>query len=205
MGQWRSERPLQGRAVTIVKVGGSLLERADLADRLRRWFEGEPAARHIFLPGGGPLVDEVRRWHAKYPIEESEAHWICIDLMSVTARLLQTRLPEFALVTDYEQLAGDGGDERPVIFDPVRWLREIEPKQPGMRLPPSWDVTSDAIAGRLAVVCQADRLVLWKWTAPTATGDVRLRDLANEGYIDPTLADLDSVLPPVEFVGLAEP
>lgn len=199
-----NEHSIEARALTIVKVGGSLLERADLADRLRSWVEAEPPGRHVLLPGGGQHVEEVRRWHAKYPLEESEAHWIAIDLLSVTARLLRNRLPEYAVVEDYEQLAGDHGDQTPIIFDPGRWLREIEPTQPGLRLPASWDVTSDAIAGRLAIVCRACRLVLWKWTAPPPADRDRLHVLADRGYIDKTLADLGSALPSIDFIGLAD-
>jgi hypothetical protein len=58
-------------------------------------------------------------------------------------------------------------------------------------------VTSDAIAGRLAVVLHAQELVLIKSVPPpiAGDGDARLQHLADAGFVDAFLPKLRAELP----------
>ncbi|MDC0936778.1 hypothetical protein OAS39_10870 [Pirellulales bacterium] len=186
----------------VVKVGGSLFELPDLADRLRQWLQSEPAAHNVLIAGGGVLVEQIRALHAVRAIDNEASHWMCIDLMSVTAHLLHDRLPEVWLEEDDGQLCRRIGFQDCTIFGPARWLRHAEPRLPGYRLPIGWPTTSDAIAGRLAVVLGADELVLMKSASPPegAAGDIAA--LARCGYVDDTLPHLAGELPPLRCVDL---
>ena len=190
--------------VRVVKVGGSLFDLPDLADRLCRWMACQSAAHHVLVAGGGVLVEQVRQWHRQQPIDETATHWMCIDLMRTTARLLQARLPESVLTGDDRVLVQRIGQPGTTAFCMAEWLRHVEPRLPGTRLPCNWEVTSDAIAGRLAVVLAAGELVLLKSKEPPST-QVDLASLAAEGIVDPMLPRLAAELPPVRIVNLRAP
>ncbi len=187
--------------VRVVKVGGSLLDLPDLPGRLRSWLAAQSPAHHVLLAGGGSLCNQVRKWHDRHPLDEEAAHWLCVDLMSATARLLRSWLPELTLTDDDRQLCGRLGKPGATIFDAAKWLRDPEPALPGVALQRNWDVTSDAIAGRLAVTLAAEELVLLKSNASTIA-DSDLAALAAEGYVDQMLPRLARELPPVRMVNL---
>lgn len=188
--------------IRVVKVGGSLLDLADLSDRIRRWLDLQSSAHHVLVAGGGPLVDVVRQWRRQQPLSEAAAHWMCIDLMTVTAHLLHACLPEIWLEEDDNQLCRRVGERGATIFGPARWLRHAEPKIAGTLLRPSWDTTSDAIAGRLAVALGACELALLKSTSPPGNGNATVDQLAKFGIVDAVLPKLSAELPPVHVVNL---
>jgi len=189
--------------IRVIKVGGSLFDLCDLPKRLHTWLGQQSAAHNVLLAGGGALVDQVRRWHAGGLIDEQAAHWMCVDLMSVTARLLHGWLPTSTLVADDRQLCRRVGPVGDTVFEPAAWMRQAEPNLPGVRLPATWETTSDAIAGRLAVTLGADELVLLKSTSPDRDhGD--LRDLSSMGIVDKTLHLLSASLPVVRLVNVRE-
>ena len=188
--------------VRVVKVGGSLFDLPDLALRLREWLSRQSPAHHLLLAGGGPLADQVRQWHALSPLEEATAHWMCVDLLTVSAHLLHARLPEIPLVEDDRLLCQRVGLRGCTIFGPAVWMRHGEPKLPGTRLPPTWEVTGDSIAARLAVVLGAEELVLMKSALPQRSVDGGIRALSAAAYVDPMLARLVEELPPIRLVNL---
>jgi hypothetical protein len=85
------------------------------------------------------------------------------------------------------------------IFDPVEFLRDVEPTCPGKPLEHTWAVTSDSIAARVAAVSEADELVLLKSADPPS--DDR-RVLCDAGYVDRAFPDLADGLPVVRYVNL---
>lgn len=188
--------------IRVVKVGGSLLDLPDLADRLRNWLAEQSPAHHVLIVGGGPLVDQVRRWHAARPLTDVAAHWMCVDLMTVTAHLLHDRLPEFTLVEDDRLLCQRVGERDCTIFGPAQWMRHSEPDIPGTSLPASWEVTSDAIAGRMAVALDAEELVLMKSALPAESASLELCALSAAGYVDSILLQLAREIPPYRLVDL---
>ncbi len=71
--------------IRVVKVGGSLFDFPNLTTRLHAWLDDQAPAHHVLLAGGGALVDQVREWRAMRPLSDSAAHWMCVDLLTVTA------------------------------------------------------------------------------------------------------------------------
>lgn len=190
------------RMIRVVKVGGSLFDLPDLPRRLRAWLAAQPPAHNVLVGGGGPLVEQVRTWHAACGIDETAAHWMCVDLLTVTAHLLHAWLPEIPLVEDDRLLCQRVGHEGDTIFGPAPWMRHSEPGLPGAWLPTDWDTTSDSIAGRLAVALRAQEFVLLKSELPHRKAGWELSALAAVGYIDRILAQMAPELPPTRLVNM---
>ena len=86
--------------------------------------------------------------------------------------------PELAIEDEYRALQRRCGEAGVTMFRPSRFLRQIEPHAAGTRLTARWQVTSDAIAARLAIVLGADELVLVKSVPPPGPGGHSLDQLA---------------------------
>jgi 5-(aminomethyl)-3-furanmethanol phosphate kinase len=193
--------------VIVVKVGGSLLNSSEVPQRLRSWLAAEniasPNAHFVLVAGGGIWVDAIRTMDAQTPLGEEQAHWICIAVLDVTADLLAAMLPECCAVSTWDELDRRRAEPGITILRPKQFLEECEPSLPGTRLPANWSVTSDAIAGRLAVVLDADELVLLKSMAPPKADTVdRLSVWAAAGYVDTFLPVLVQELPPARCMAL---
>ncbi|MCA9235991.1 MAG: hypothetical protein KDA44_11000 [Planctomycetales bacterium] len=188
--------------VRVVKIGGSLFDLPDLPERLWKWMAVQSPAHHVLVAGGGKLVNVVREWDRQKTLDDAAAHWMCVDLLTVTAHFLHDRLPEIPLVEDDRLLCQRVGQQGATIFGPARWMRHSEPALPGVWLPSSWSTTSDAIAGRLAVALRAQEFVLMKSTLPPRRMAWELSALAAAEYIDPILAQMAPDLPPTWFVNL---
>lgn len=188
--------------IRVVKVGGSLFDLPNLADRMRQWLLRQSPAHHVLLAGGGPLADQVRQWHTLRPLEEAAAHWMCVDLLTVSAHFLHARLPKIPLIEDDRLLCQRVGRRDCTIFVPATWMRHGEPRLPGTPLPQTWEVTSDSIAARLAIALGAKELVLMKSTLPEKSLDGGIRAFSAAGTVDPMLGRLAGELPPVRLVNL---
>ncbi len=171
--------------VRVVKVGGSLLSSSRLGYRINQWRVQQPSIPTVWVVGGGKLVDVVRDWQSEQShVSDSVAHWMSVDLMSVTAKMFATVLGgawpiESSVESLREQFRKNAQD---VIFDCASWLRTVED------LPIAWSVTSDSIAGRLAIELSCQELVLLKSRA--ASGETVAENVA-EGVIDEHFAKLN--------------
>ncbi len=177
----------------VVKVGGSLFDMPDLGARIQAWIDSEPLAFNILIAGGGRLIDEIRI----LATDERTAHWLCIERLNDTARLLGNLIPSFPMSDSLTQL--DQSKSIGVILLPALWLREIEPKFPGTRLVETSDVTSDSIAARIAITQHASEMVLFKSADPPSAN---LHHLADAGFIDSFFPNLASELPPLRIINL---
>lgn len=191
-----SERPI----LRVVKVGGSLLDWLQLPAALEAWLTNQPRALNILLCGCGPFGDVIRRADRDFSVGEEASHWLCIELLATTARLLSAIFPAAEHLEEFEQLSQRiAGQSANIIFDPREFLRHREPTLPGCVLPHSWSVTTDSIAARLAEVLRADELVLVKSTdAP----QISLTDLAAAGYIDAHFPTAATALKAVRIINL---
>ncbi|MEZ6066897.1 MAG: hypothetical protein R3B90_14605 [Planctomycetaceae bacterium] len=79
--------------LTVIKVGGSLLELPDLTARLTEVAQLRASRRLLWLAGGGRLADVVRDWHRLRPLSEADAHDIAMETLEATAVLLCRLLP----------------------------------------------------------------------------------------------------------------
>ena len=164
----------------VVKVGGSLLSSSGLAQRIDGWLERQPPVPTVWLVGGGKLVDVVRDWQARNSeaaaATDADAHWMSVDSMSVTAKMFAALVGSWPIESSLQSLQEQfrNGTQN-VIFDCGTWLRTVD------GLPCSWSVTSDSIAGRLAIALSCHELVLLKSRA--AAGET-VEENVDAGVID---------------------
>ncbi|MCH2183458.1 MAG: hypothetical protein MK108_15775 [Mariniblastus sp.] len=175
----------------VIKVGGSLLDFPPTADRLRHWLAAHTDRRHILLAGGGKLVDQVRQGYRQGLVDETEAHWMAIECMSLTARLLQRWL-EIPLVAHPEQVAASPAAN--LVMDVEPWLKR------GSSLPVGWSVTSDSIAAQLTLDLGADELLLLK-SCPITPATVSIDSLIEQGTLDRQFGEY---LHKIESIGLLD-
>lgn len=194
---------MNGLPVRVVKVGGSLFDDPQLPDRLNEWLASQPPAINVLIAGGGELAEFIRRADDMFGIRQVKAHWLSIDLMSVTAQVLVELIDDARIETDFNVLIRtikDGARVARIVFDARNFLRDREPDCVGSALPHDETVTSDSIAARLAEVIAADELVLLKSAdpLPAATAD----QLAAANYVDACFPQTARRLRSVRFVNL---
>jgi aspartokinase-like uncharacterized kinase len=134
--------------VIVVKVGGSLFDHPRLGPGLRAYLESLAPEEVLLVPGGSGLVEAVRTLDRIHGLGEETSHWLAIQAMTVNASVLEQ-------IIDLPTISSNVR-----IPDCLSFARDDEDR-PGT-LPHSWQVTSDSIAARLAVVVGADRLILLK-------------------------------------------
>jgi aspartokinase-like uncharacterized kinase len=187
--------------VRVIKIGGSLLDWPELPSAVTAWIEDQPPACNVLLAGGGRMVDEIRRLDAIHGLDEDTSHWLCIDVLRVTASLIAGLLDDFPLVQSWRNLPSIVEDSRgeSLIFNPYEFLHKHEPNLPGVKLPHTWEVTSDSIAARLSDALAADELVIFKATQEITEG-MSLEEMAARGIIDSFLPRLRVNKPLIRFV-----
>ena len=159
----------------VVKLGGSLYDHPALRAGLNRWLETVPTPI-LLVPGGGAFADAVRAFDRLHGIGEWAAHRASIRSMGVAAETLMS-------------IISIGGVH---VLDADLYCREHD------QLPHSWDVTSDSIALRMAMLKSAEKLILLKsLDRPEGTWE----SLAENDFVDrhfPILAKSTDV--PIEVV-----
>ena len=182
--------------IVVAKLGGSLLVWDELPQRLQSWLDEQPPAAYVLIAGTGPLGDFVRQADERFHLGQEHSHWLCIDALSITARLLSQVLKEVPLV---DSLAAVREADLRCVLDPRPFLQSEEATTPGTRLPHDWDATTDSIAARVAECLKAQRLVLLKSCDPPATS-IEAASLA--GFVDRHFPAAAATLPRVECVNL---
>jgi len=131
--------------VIVVKVGGSLFDHPRLGPGLREYLDSLAPAEVLLVPGGGEVAEAVRKLDRVHGLGEEVSHGLALWALGVSSEFL------------YHSVACGS---RVSVLNCYEFAREDE-SRPG-KLPHSWDVTSDSIAARAAVVLEAERLVLLK-------------------------------------------
>jgi 5-(aminomethyl)-3-furanmethanol phosphate kinase len=157
--------------VRVIKVGGSLFDFAAFPQAWRRWLAEQPPAVNLLIAGGGQLADVIREADRTWGLGDETAHWLAIDVLAASARLLTAILKDARLEHDWDRLLNGVADREagpPIVFCPVRFLQQREARFPPHPLPHDWSVTSDSIAARIAGILGAEELVLLKSADPPA-------------------------------------
>jgi 5-(aminomethyl)-3-furanmethanol phosphate kinase len=179
------------QTLRVVKVGGSLFDWPQLPERLAAWIAAQSPGRNVLIAGGGSLADAVRQFDARFKIGDEASHWLCVDLLDITARMLHRLILNARLCDSLD----DCPSNDLLVFAPAKFLRECEPRLAGCKLPHSWRVTSDSIAARIAEACHADELVLLKSALPKEGS-------RSTEFVDAHFAQAVSRLPQVRLVNL---
>jgi aspartokinase-like uncharacterized kinase len=138
---------------TVVKVGGSLFDLPDLAERLRRFLSTLDGAIAL-VPGGGIIADSIRQFDRVHGLGDEASHWLALQACALNGHVLARLLPGTPIVNV----------PRPglAIVDLHRFALADEERAD--HWPHHWDVTSDSMAVRVAKVFEASDLVLLKST-----------------------------------------
>lgn len=184
--------------LTVVKVGGSLLDWPELPRALSAWLACQPSGSSLLICGGGNLCEAVRQADQIHALDESFSHDLCLECLAVTAKLL-AQLTGLPLITWREP------DQPPAwsgaaVFACQPFLRAVEPIAPGERLPRSWSATTDSIAARLAELLAAPLVLLKSCPAPRGS----LAELAAAGFVDAHFPHAARQLASVTFVNLRD-
>jgi aspartokinase-like uncharacterized kinase len=179
--------------IRVIKFGGSLLNTGDVMPEFMSWLERQTPANHVFIAGGGAVVDCIRDWQKIHGLDDERCHRLSIQAMSLTARLLHCLIPNSVMTENIENL--NQATDRITVLDPLKWLIADD------TLPRSWSVTSDSIAAELARQLVADELVLLKSRLPAKLA-TDLAELAEDGLIDPYFPTAAASLPRVRLVNL---
>ncbi|MAG94569.1 MAG: uridylate kinase [Planctomycetaceae bacterium] len=147
--------------VTVFKLGGSLLELPDLAQRLACLLTGPRLARPLLVVGGGAVADLVRRWDAVHDVGSHVAHDLALSAMALNEQLVARLLPASRIVRTPTEAVAAWSAEEVAILNCRGYLQEVEGC--GVAdLPHTWDATSDSIAAWVSLCWPARELVLLK-------------------------------------------
>lgn len=163
----------------VVKIGGSL---ARTSGPLQRVLSLLGSARRgiVVVPGGGEFADSVRGAQLRFGFDDGAAHRMAIVGMHQMGLMLASLVPGLRVCEDLQDIAAGLEAGKKLVWLP---LRECDDDA---ALPQSWDVTSDAIAARLAERLGRLRVVFVKSRA--GGEDRSAAALAAEGLIDAVAA-----------------
>jgi 5-(aminomethyl)-3-furanmethanol phosphate kinase len=192
--------------VSVIKVGGSLLDWPELPHRLTLFLDGQrsrsASRRSILIAGGGAAADLVRRLDRDHPLDDETAHRLAIHAMDLTARFLAAILPGSVTIDRLPDRFKVWGERRIPVLVPSPILRDIE-RLGSAPLPPTWETTSDSIAAWIACHLGAASLVLLK-SASLPRGADRL-EAARLERVDPNFPRIAQNLPRVAYLNLRDP
>ncbi|GIW81792.1 MAG: hypothetical protein KatS3mg105_3599 [Gemmatales bacterium] len=154
------------------KIGGSLFDLPDLALRLSAWLNRFSKDRVLLVPGGGPLADLIRRFDRLHRLGNEASHWLALRAMSVNTLFLHRLIPGSKIASDPRDTAAEGV----VVLDPYEFCTRDD------TLPHCWNVTSDSVAARAAIIAGATRLYLCK-SCPKPE-PLTWQEAANLGLVD---------------------
>lgn len=171
----------RGRKLRVVKFGGSLFDSNESPARFRRWLGNQTPLVTVCIAGGGGFAEVVRTLDKTLSLGDTASHWLCVQALTVSTQLLGDLLPDALGPLGPREIIELSDDGRPVLLD-VPKLMELDTARSVRPLPASWDVTTDSIAARAAVLLEAQELVLLKSALPTRAGS--LRELAEQHFVD---------------------
>ncbi len=136
----------------VIKVGGSLQDDPIALRNLCRTL-GEISGRRslLIVPGGGGLVNLVRKLQVKHGFSDQAAHQMAILGMDIYGFVLHD-LIKGSTLTDVQGKKARGCS----IFLPYKTLGRAKD------LEPTWEVTSDSIAAWVAAKIGCQKLLLVK-------------------------------------------
>ena len=194
---------MTGRTLAVIKVGGSLLDWPEFPGRLVAYLEmrrnTNAAEDAVLIAGGGRAADWIRSLDQVHGLGDVAADRLAVQVLDLTAACLAELLPGSLMVDRLEMLGSARRSRSITILSPRPALAEIELCGTNP-LRASWDVTSDAIAARIAVHLKARSLVLLK-SAPLP-GTFTQHDAARLGLVDPTFPSVACPISQVEYVNL---
>ncbi len=164
-------------ALTIIKLGGSLMQAPELNDWVKAIMQTAKDEAIIIVPGGGAFVDNIRALQLRLQFDDVLAHKLALLGMCQFGYYVASVNPAIPITSDLNVLKNRRKQGVPYLWLPQVLLDD------DTALPPSWDYSADSIALWLAIQCLATRLVLVKSIAIDHAAT--LQDLIAHQAIDP--------------------
>jgi aspartokinase-like uncharacterized kinase len=146
--------------LTVIKLGGSLLDLDDLIQRLAVVRANRVAGAAVMIVGGAEAADVVRRFDRLYQLGERAGHWLAVRAMQFNAHVVAAAVGDSAMAGDENECGAAWRDGLLAVIDPLQWLQRDEMR--GVAVPHRWTFTSDSIAAHLASRLEATRLLMLK-------------------------------------------
>src|SRR5262245_47296492 len=161
--------------VTVVKLGGSYADAADL----QSWLAAIAAAAGyvVLVPGGGPFADAVRDAQRRMGFDDRVAHHMALTAMDQYGCALMSLGRNLTRAASIETIQAAVDCGKIPVWSPAAMV------PPAAEIPTSWDVTSDSLAAWLAGKIGAPRLLLVKRIRPTGP-PVRVSELMARSLVD---------------------
>jgi len=193
---------------TLLKLGGSLLDLPDVADRLLALLHRERISQAVIVVGGGPAADLIRNYDAQFQLSADASHRLAIEAMALNANLFTELHADFSSVADPQQLQRHAACV--TVIDPVSMLATLEAHLKSQaavpKLAPSWDTTSDSIAAWICQQLGIPKLVLLKSadvpTVSLADGIDRIQALNDQQLVDHHFQDAARDIPRIDWCNL---
>lgn len=180
-----------------IKLGGSLLDLTDLAERLDQ-LRPDWGERPLLVVGGGSAADLVRDWDRRHQLGETRSHWLALDALELTSRLLVhlwpiTQIASVAAIDACWQL------KRIPVIQARDWF-ELAALNSIPSPPQNWDTTTDTIAAWIASLSRSESLWLLKSVdRPNSWAEATQRSL-----VDPNFTSWLSANVSVQWINLRE-
>ncbi len=184
----------------VIKIGGSILLRNNLAATVHQWLDAHPADETMVIIGGGKLIDAVRELDQQHTMSPQQTHWMCVDLLTATASfaaeifgwpLVATEQEWNVAIEQSKTLPKPHGPAVPTVITPNVFYNRKNSKNKNildMRVPTDWRTTTDTIAALLAHRIDADELVLLK-SCPIVS-KMSFTKLAEAGIVDEAFPEI---------------
>lgn len=183
--------------MTVLKLGGSLLDLGDLGVRLHGWLGRLGAGRVLIVPGGGEAAENVRRLQAIHRFPDEQAHHWAMSAMDFNAELVESILVGGKTVENWAELQEAWKARQLPILKVWFFLAQLEAEEQ-VEYPRNWSFTSDSIAASIAAGYGAERLILLKSRA--AKPGLTWQQHAADGLVDAFFPRLAPRIPRIDVV-----
>jgi aspartokinase-like uncharacterized kinase len=157
----------------------------------------------ILMTGGGEPANFIRSMDESHQMPRRISHDMAVRAMDLTSHCLAALMePDLKVVDHFSEFADVWNRGMTPVLAPFRFLAEVDMQQANA-LPPSWRVTSDSIAARIAEFVKAHDLILLKSRdVPPGTS---IREAVHLGLIDPMMPEIAAKVPRVISVNFRNP
>lgn len=171
----------------VIKVGGSLLTRANLRESVENWMESQPPSQFFMIVGGGDFIEALRELDSIHSFDPIEIHWRCIRLLDHTFELACSIFPTATAIASSELLRDviQRTDNTPGFYlvRVASFYVQTSLSPMASRLPMDWTTTSDSLAILLGNELGADCVTLLK--SCTVPPRLSLASYVEQGIVDP--------------------
>lgn len=139
----------------VVKIGGSLLGEAELANWLEIFVKFSDG-KVVIVPGGGIFADTIRDAQQLSNISDTAAHELALLAMDQFGLLMAAMNVGLATASSELEIAERGWQHRGIVWLPSKMVLADD------CVLRNWEVTSDSLSAWLANKLGAEQLILVK-------------------------------------------